>query len=599
MAMRAPQLRGSLAAAAAAVLLALPGHPGPLAAQDGGGDHFDLIVRNGRVLDGTGNPWFRADVGVRDGRIVSVGRLNGATADGTVEAEGLYVAPGFIDIHSHADDGSARIGGATIRTDDLRRKAMPNIVAQGVTTVVVNHDGRSPWPIREQRELLERQGTGANVMLMVGHGTIRRAVMGDDHRRAATAEEVEAMQSLLAQGLAEGAVGLSAGLEYTPGRWSTTDEVAALASGLTTIDGVYISHERAEGADPMWYWPSQDDPGAPNLLDAVQETIEIGRRSGARVVASHIKAKGAHWWGTSHAVVQLIDEARREGVRVWADQYPYATSGTDGNTVLIPRWALDDEEARNRASARPAADVLEANLADADMARRIRQDIRHEIRRRGGASRVMVFEYPDPTMVGMTLSDVAARWELDPVEAAIELQLRGDRRRPGGGRLRGFSMSEDDLDVYAAQPWVATASDGGLAHPEDRLSVHPRYYGTFPRKLARFARDEGVVTLEAAIRSMTSLPAQIMGIRDRGQIREGFHADLVVFDLDRIQDEATFFEPHQYPSGIREVLVGGRAVIHDGQHTWELAGRVLTWADRGRADVGRADVPAAGAGESL
>ncbi|MEJ2540081.1 MAG: amidohydrolase family protein [Gemmatimonadota bacterium] len=586
-----PSPRTILARVASLLLVAAA----PLAAQDAGGEHFDLLIRNGRVVDGSGNPWFQADVGVRDGRIVAVRPLPDASADRVVDAAGKLVAPGFIDIHSHADDGNARVGGATIRTDEIRRKSMPNIVAQGVTTVVVNHDGRSPWPIRDQRAVLDRQGIGANVMLMVGHGEVRRQVLGDDHRRTATPGEVEEMRALVRQALAEGAVGLSAGLEYVPGRWSDLDEVAALAEELTPVDAVYISHERSEGADPMWFWPSQDPPGAPTLVDAVMETIEIGRRSGARVVASHIKAKGAHYWGTSHTAIQLIERARAEGVRVWADQYPYATSGSDGSTVLLPRWALQDESASSPDEARPPADVLEERLRDPETAAAIRTDIAHEIRRRGGADRVVVFEYPDTSLVGLNLQEVANRWDVDPVQAANELQFRGDRDRRGGGRMRGFSMSEVDVEAYAARPWVATASDGGLAHPDDDGSVHPRYYGTFPRKIARYARDRGVLGVEAAIRSMTSLPALLMGLRDRGMVREGFHADLVVLDLEELADEATFFEPHRYPRGIEGVWVGGEAVVRDGRLTQALPGRVLTLEDRGRTSRARATTDQGGA----
>lgn len=558
----------------ARILLTLLVASHPVRAQTG--THFDVLIEGGHVVDGTGNPWFRADVGIRDGRIVAVGRLAGATADRSIDATGKIVAPGFIDSHSHADDGGARVGGATIRTDSLRRKAMPNIVAQGVTTVVVNHDGRSPWPIAEQRDALARQGIGANVALMVGHGEVRSQVMGDDVERPSTPDEVARMRALVRQALEEGAVGMSAGLEYAPGRWSTVDEVASLAEELTAFDAVYISHQRSEGADPMWFWPSQDEPGPPTLIDAILETIEVGRRSGARVVASHIKAKGAHYWGTSNTAIQLIERARAEGVRVWADQYPYPTSGTDGNTVLIPRWALQDESARTREDARPEARMLEMHLADPVAAERIRLDVRHEIRRRGGAERVVVFEYPDPDLVGLSLAEVAALWQLDEVEAALQLQLRGDPERAGGGRLRGFSMSEDDVETYAALPWVATASDGGLTHPDDGGSVHPRFYGTFPRKIAWYARDRGVLGVEAAVRSMTSLPALLMGFRDRGQIREGFRADVVVFDLDDLEDRTTFFEPHAYPSGIEHVLVNGQPVVEAGQLTWALPGELIT-----------------------
>ena len=533
---------------------------------------FDLLVRGGRVLDGTGNPWFRADIGVRDGRILAIGTLEGATAARTIDATGRYVSPGFIDIHSHADDGNAQIGGSTIRTDQLERKAAPNVVSQGVTTVVVNHDGRSPWPIRDQRALIERQGVGPNVMMMVGHGTVRRRVMGDDFRRPATDAEIEQMKALVREALEDGAVGMSAGLEYVPGRWSTTDEVARMAEELLPFDGVYISHERSEGADPMWYWPSQDDAGAATLQDAIMETIEIGRQSGARVVASHIKAKGAHFWGSSGSAIQLIQRARDEGVRVWADQYPYATSGSDGNTVLIPRWATSSGQ--ERGSGPGPAEMLRRNLRDPATEAQIRQDIAHEIRRRGGADRVVVFEYPREEWVGKNLQGIADERGVDPVQMAIDLQLEGDPDRRGGGRMRGFSMSEADVENYAAQPWVATASDGGIAVPEDG-SVHPRYYGTFPRKIRQYAMTAGALSVEAAIRSQTSLPARIMGLRDRGEIREGYWADLVVFDMETIADQATFFEPHQHAAGIDHVIVNGEFVVEDGEILYALPGEVI------------------------
>ncbi len=536
---------------------------------------YDLLIVGGRVLDGTGNPWFRADIGVRDGRIVAVGLLGDTPARRVVNARDRYVSPGFIDIHSHADDGNREIGGATIRTDSLHRKAAPNVVSQGVTTIVVNQDGRSPWPIAEQRALLEAQGVGPNVMLLVGHGTVRGLVMEDDFRRTATDAEVERMRALVRQAMEEGAVGMSAGLEYTPGRWSDTDEVAALAAELAPWDGVYISHQRAEGSDPMWFWPSRDPPGPPTLQDAVLETIEIGRRTGIRVVATHIKAKGSHYWGSSGSAIQLIQRARDEGVRVWADQYPYATSGTDGRTVLLPRWALRDPDASNPGDARPPGEVFRLALAREGAEERIRQDAAHEISRRGGADRIMVMDYPDRSLVGKSLAEVARERGASPVQTAIDLQLEGDQEQRGGGRLRGFSMAEADVENYAAQPWVATASDGGIAHPPDG-PVHPRFYGTFPRKIRQYALTAGALSLEAAVRSQTSLPARIMGLKDRGIVREGAWADLVVFDLETLADRATVFEPHQHAAGIDHVLVGGEFVIEDGAILHALPGRALS-----------------------
>jgi N-acyl-D-amino-acid deacylase len=536
----------------------------------GQSQQYDLIIRNGRVLDGTGNPWFPADIGVRNGRIVAVGSLAGAGATRVIDASGKYVTPGFIDIHSHADDGSSPRGG--FRDPDPQIRSAPNLVSQGTTTVVVNHDGRSPLPISEQRSLLEKNGIGTNALLLVGHGTLRSRVMGQDVRRVATPDEITRMRALLRENLQQGAVGLSAGLEYAPGRWSNTAEVVELARELSAVNGVYISHERSEGSDPLWYVPSQDGPGPVTLLDAVRETIEIGEKTGARVVASHIKAKGANYWGSSAAAISLIERARERGVDVWADQYPYPTSGTDGSTVLIPAWAVRgdvDAPAMNRAAA------LRRTLADTALAKLVRSDIAHEIARRGGAPNVVVYDYTDKSLYGKSLADIAALWKLDPVETAIRIQLEGLPDRAGGARMRGFSMHEMDMELIAKQPWVATSTDGGIALPSEGPSTHARFYGSFTRKMRHYALDRGAISLEHAIRSSTSLPAQIMRLKDRGQIREGYAADLVIFDLATIRDKATFFEPHQHSEGILYVFVNGVAVVDGTKLTGALPGKVL------------------------
>jgi N-acyl-D-amino-acid deacylase len=531
--------------------------PAPVSAQ---APDYDLLIRNGRVVDGTGNPWFRADVGVRHGRIAAVGELSGATARDTIEAGGRVVVPGFIDLHSHADDEPP--GG--LRSLDPRRRSAPNLV---------NQDGRSPWTIGHQRSSLMARGIGPNVILLAGHGTLRARAMGGDVRRAATAAEVREMRRLLRQALDEGAVGLSAGLEYEPGRWSTTEELVGLVHEVAARGGVYMAHQRSEGVDPLWYVPSRDRPGPPSLLEAVRETIEIGERTGATVVASHVKAKGVDSWGESDTVIALIRAARGRGVAVYADHYPYTTSGSDGDTRLIPGWVYDGAAGRG-ASPMAAREMLERALRNGVTAAALRRDVAHEIARRGGASRLVVFDHPDPRMVGWTLAELAERDATDVVEAAIGLQLHGYGDRPGGARLRGFSTSEADFDRFAREPWVATASDAGITLPTDG-PVHARFYGTFPRMLARTAVERKVVTLEDAVRSMTSLPAQILRLADRGLIRPGYAADLVVLDLERLADRATFFEPHRYASGIDHVLVGGVAVVERGALTWALPGAVL------------------------
>ena len=563
---------------AAVALLALAAQAPASAQQTQQVERYDLLITGGRVHDGTGNPWFYADLGVRGDRIVAIGKLRGATAARVIDATGKVVVPGFIDIHSHADDGSSPRGG--FRDPDAKRRAAPNLVMQGITTVVVNHDGRSPWPIAGQKALITKNGIGPNTLLLVGHGTVRQQVMTDT-RRPATNAEIARMRALVRRGMLEGASGLSAGLEYDPGRWSETKEIVELAREIVPFDGVYISHERAEGQDPMWYWPSRDSAGPPTLLDAVRETIEVGERTGATVVASHIKAKGANYWGSSRAAIQLIESARARGVEVWADQYTYNTSGTDGNTVLIPSWGLRPQRPAGPppAGGRPPVSMiatLRETLADSVSAANLRRDIAHEIARRGGADNVIIFDYPDSQVVGKSVGAIARERNLSPVDAAIDLQMKGNPDRPGGGRMRGFSMAEPDMEAFAAQPWVATASDAGIALPEDGPSTHARFYGTFPRKIQHYALARGVISVEDAIRSMTSLPAQILGLPDRGMLRAGYFADLAVLDLARYGSKATFFEPHQYAEGVEHVIANGEFLVDGGKLTWKLPGRLLT-----------------------
>ena len=534
---------------------------------------YDLILTGGHVIDGSGNPWFKADVGIRDGRIVAVGSLDGVDADQVLDVDGRIVAPGFIDLHSHAGEGRRSLG-----SEDARDRAAPNLIAQGATTLVVNQDGRSPWPISEQRATFESIGIGPNAILLVGHGRVRSEVMGDDFRRLPTAGELEQMRGLVRQAMEDGAYGMSGGHEYSPMIWSDTDEVAALVAEVAPWDGIYVIHERSSGPEPMWWWPSQDEPGAPTMEDSVRETIEVAQRTGVNSVQTHIKARGSHYWGTGQTLVDMIQAARDRGVTIWADAYSYNTTGTDGNTVLIPPFvrdiARDEAEAADIEEA-DYAGVLERLLASADSALMIRTDVRHEIRRRGGAANLLVLENADASYVGQTLGELADARGLDPVEMAIQLQLEGDATRAGGGRLRGFSLSEDDLAVFYAQPWVATASDAGITMVGDG-TVHPRFYGTFPRRIRRFAMEKGIGTVENAVRTMTSLPAQILGLRDRGLVREGMRADLVVFDLDGIRDMATALEPHQYAEGIDYVVVNGQMVLDGGELTGALPGMVIT-----------------------
>ena len=531
---------------------------------------YDLILRGGQVVDGTGNPWFFADVAVKDGRIAAVGALANAKATRVIDVTGHVVTPGFIDMHSHADGG--------FRTPEL--KHAPNMVAQGITLSVVNQDGRSPqWPLTTQRALYEKQGIGTNAVLMVGHGTMRTRVMGQRDNQVATDEDIRAMQKLVEQGMDDGAFGLSSGLEYNPGRYSETREVVALTRVVKPYGGFYISHERSEGADPMWKVKSDPSPFV-SLIEAVNETIEIGRQTGVVVVASHLKAKGASYWGSSAVATRLIREARAQGVPVYADQYPYETSGTDGNTVVVPGWALQpagqasgDQLAAGRGGGSAKANFKQ-RLADDEMVRKIRMDIAHEIDRRGGASRIIITEYPDQKYVQKSLQFVADDLKVGAVDAAIWLQLNG-ADRSGGARMRGFSLAEVDMDHIMQQDFTATCTDGDISRLGQGLP-HARFYGSMARKIRYYSLDRGVISLPHAIRSMTSLAAQIIGLKDRGQVATGHWADLVVFDPKTIKDNATFTEPHQYPTGIPYVFVNGVAVVDAGKITGATPGKVLT-----------------------
>ncbi len=523
----------------------------------------DLLFTGGRVLDGSGNPWFYGDVAVKDGRIVAVGKLGGRfQAARTIDIAGKIIAPGFIDIHTHAYDdvtGETSWSGA-----GEARYGAPNYASQGVTSVISNSCGYGPPDLRAQMAALEKRGTGVNVMLLVGHNSVRREVMKDDHKRPATADEVARMAALVRRAMEAGAWGMSSGLEYVPAIWSTRDEVAALARELVPFDGVLMVHERSSGLTPMWYVPSQDPPGPPTMIENIQELIDVSETTGARVVASHIKARGADFWGASAIIIRMIEEARARGVDIWADCYPYNTSGSDGSTLLIPRWALT----------RPFKASLEAALEDPAKAAALDKDIKAALNWRGGAWNVVVMDHPDKGLVGKSVGELARARGLTDVEMVVRLQLEGDPDRAGGARLRGFSMSEADIEAFYARPWVATSSDGSIALPADG-PVHARFYGTFPRKIRRYALERGVQSLENAVRSMTSLPALICGLRDRGLVREGLRADLVVFDPATIADTATFFEPHQYAAGIDWVLVNGNFTVEAGKPTGARPGLLL------------------------
>ena len=497
---------------------------------------YDILIRNGRVLDGTGNPWYHADIAIVGERIAAVGDLSGASAARTIEAEGLYVAPGFIDAHSHAGEGLATPG----------LSAAQPLLAQGITTVLVNPDGGGPVDLAKQRQELMADGLGVNVAQWVPHGSVREEVLGMEDR-APSATELERMKALVRAGMEDGAVGLSSGPFYAPGSYSTTEELVELAKVASEFGGAYSSHIRDEGDYNI------------GVVAAVDEVVRIAREAELPGIVTHIKVLGPRVWGFSSALAHRIDRAREEGIEVYADQYPYEASGSSITGALVPRWAqVGGEEALVERVDNPAERA------------RLRADMLENLDRRGGAARLQFRRHEaDPSIEGKTLQEVADERGMHPADLAMELL------KAGGAALVSFNMNEGDIETLMRQPWTITASDGDLV-PMGEGVPHPRSYGTFPRKIRKYVIEEGVVDLPTAIRSMTLLPATALRMWDRGVLREGAVADLVVFDLEKVRDKAEYQRPHQLSEGMIYVLVNGKIALEEGRYTDETSGKVLS-----------------------
>jgi N-acyl-D-amino-acid deacylase len=526
---------------------------------------LDLLIAGGMVIDGSGTPRRRADVGIVGDRISAVAPLAGARAGRVIDASGLVVAPGFIDMHSHAD---------------FTLPALPTAdskVAQGFTLEVVGNCGASPAPLApEQRgdvieaaalvvpplawdwtsfgsflESLRRRGTGVNVAALVGHGTLRIRVMGMD-ARPATPAELRALAREARQAMDEGAVGLSTGLIYPPGVVAGTDELVTLARAVGEAGGLYASHIRGEGD---------------TLEAAVAEAIEIGRRAALPVQISHLKAAGRPNWPKMAAVIARIEAARAEGLDVTADMYPYR-AGSASLRSLLPDWA----QAGGRAA-------LLGRLGDGLARRRVAEALEGPgIARDAGWDGVYLASYPvRPEYEGRSLADLALERKRAPSEAVLDLLLEGE----GEADMISFMMSEENVTLGLGQPFVMIGSDGEGRTPRGPCAggkPHPRNYGTCPRLLGHYVRERGVLSLETAIRKLTGLPAEKLRLRDRGVLEPGAFADVVIFDAGTVADTATFADPHRYPVGIPWVLVNGQPVIAEGRHTAARPGRILTAA---------------------
>jgi N-acyl-D-amino-acid deacylase len=505
----------------------------PVAAQK-----YDLVLRNGRVVDGTGSPWFRADVAVRGDTIVAVGPALPGTGRRTIDVHDQAIAPGFIDIHTHARSGLLEVPTAD------------NYLLQGVTTVFDGQDGSSPLPLRDALERVAALPPGVNFGTFVGHGSVREQVMGRVDRPPTTAE-LEQMVALVKHSMGEGAFGLSTGLFYVPGAFARIDEVVALARAAGEAGGIHVSHMRDEAA---------------GILDSVAETIAIGERGGLPTQVTHHKIIGRSGWGKSAETLRLVAEARARGVDVTIDQYPYTASSTSFSGALFPPWALEGgpEERSER-------------LADPESRSRIHETVIEKIRNeRGGGdpSRLRIAAFPDdPSLDGQDLAEILrGRGEEPTVEAAADLALEIVER--GGATGIFHAIAEEDVERILVSPFTMVASDGEVP-VFGRGQPHPRSYGTFARVLGLYVREKGLLSLEEAVRKMTSFPAARTGLGDRGLVRPGMKADLTVFDPATIRDRATFEEPHAYAEGVSNVLVNGILVVDEGRLTGVRPGRVL------------------------
>lgn len=507
-------------------------------AADTGNDSYDLIITNARIVDGTGNPWFRADVGIRDGRIARIGKLSTANAKGRIDAQNRIVAPGFIDVHTHVESL-------------FNQPAAENFVRMGVTTLVTGNCGSSNTDVAEFLGRVKLKPTTVNIATLIGHGSVRRKVMKLDDR-APTADELKQMEAIVDQAMRDGAVGLSTGLIYVPGTFSKTEEIVTLAKIAARHGGLYATHMRSEGE---------------KVVDAIRESIEIGEVAGLPVEISHFKISTKKLWGQTPTTLGLVREARARGVLVTVDQYAYTASSTSLDSRL-PSWLLAGgfEEAKKRLSDKPTRE-------------RVMKDMKDALKRSGfkDYSYAMVANYEaDKSFNGKSIADITkiVRGEKD-VKNQIEQIVA--MYEAGGAGMIYHGMNEEDVQRIMREPFTMIASDSGVRRIDESVP-HPRGYGNNARVLGRYVRELKLITLEDAIRKMTSLPAQTFGFRDRGLVREGFAADLVIFDENTIGDQATFIAPHQFPIGISYVVVNGEAVFADGKMTDQRPGAALRGA---------------------
>lgn len=502
-------------------------------------ERYELAVINGMIIDGSGNPWFRADIGIGDQKIVAIkNKISPEKASKTIDASGLVVAPGFTDIHTHADRDLIEIPGCE------------NYISQGVTTLIGGNCGGHDFPLDSLFQKIEEQGIACNFASLAGHNTIRREVMGMKMEEPEP-EEMDRMKEVLREEMRTGAIGLSSGLSYLPGTYSKTEELVELASVVSEFGGFYASHIRNQGK---------------RITEAIEEAIIIGEKNRIPVQISHIKLADEDVWNRLEMITSPVEAARARGVEVTLDQYPY-TATSSGFTSSFPQDVFEGGQEK----------FLE-RLKDPEVYARIKQEvIKNRLTSNRGIDKLETIyiassrKFPD--YEGKNLKQILELREV-PVNVESGADLIIDIVREGDASAVFFQMDEKDVEDLMRLPYVMIGSDGGLQLP-GKGSPHPRSYGTFTKVLGEYVRERKVLTLEDAIRKMTSLPAQTMRIRDRGLIREGFWADLTIFKPAELKDTATFPSPHQYSQGIAYVLVNGQEVLEEGQFTGKKPGKII------------------------
>lgn len=493
----------------------------------------DVVLQGATLHDGSGKPGVVGDIAIKGDRIVAMGKFKVAGKPRVLNCEGLVISPGFIDLHTHSDF-------------PLQKKptnANYNYQTQGVTTVVTGNCGAGPVDVSKYFKTLEEVGIGTNVIHQMPHNDVRRQVMGNVNREP-TAKELKAMEDLIDQGMKDGAWGLATGLIYNPGTYAKTDELIALAKIAAKHNGFYASHIRNESGE---------------VLAAIEEIIEIARRAGLRVHISHIKVSGRSAWGKAPDVIAVLQKARADGVQVTADQYPYTASSTSLSATVIPAKYREGSE----------KDMIK-RLDDPEIGPKMQKAMEQSIKGALNGQSIRIARYaPNSKWQGKDLAAIATMEKKTPLDIAVEIT------RNGGAQIVSFSMKEEEMRLFMKEPYVATASDGGARVPSMSETPHPRSYGTFSRKVGRFAIEDQLITLEQAIRSSSGLPADILKLPERGYLKVGYYADIVVFDPKSFRDKATFDEPHQYSTGVRFLFVNGKLAIDEGKQTKDLPGRAL------------------------